>query len=395
MCILGLVQSRHPYFLFILVDNRDENPSRSTGNIGCRIDAETGYRIISAVDNKEGGTWMGFNADTKNYVVLTNVFGPQCIPSLQMLDQETTESNGTSTSPIVISRGVIVSGILNFSKKLTTMQDVSELQHQVLNQYFGEGKYMRGFNIIMGNLSEISEKSKMFYMTNRDENALDTFQNHYMIRELEHDQIHIVSNSYLNDSTNELYKKYKIDLLRNLLDETMKKTQHVTNACEMRNELEKCITNRLSDFYDGCIVRNTLEQADSMDFKKNPELLKYIPPHWMAEEQTVEHFRLRYDSHFNIFVNRTYFKTRSQSIILVDVLGKVHYFYRDTDLLFLSEHGERKELATPLNRHEELVSENNEMMMHERSKAEIEDIQKQRSVEVSSRRLTWEHICIE
>ena len=316
MCIVGLAQSLHPHFPFVLVDNRDEDPNRSTGSIDIRRDETTGFQILSAIDAREGGTWMGYNLTTHNLVVLTNVFGPIQKPHK------------------LVSRGVLVNSILMCPDKLKTMQHVMKIKH-VLQPYFENGQSMRGFNVICGNLEGTGEKA-MFYMTNRDENAEEI---ELTVRELERDEIHIVSNSFLNDTKNQLYHNYKLNLLRRLLKDTLTSDacRNITNSDELVIHLERCITNRLTDYYEGGKIVQSLKQVDSLDYHQDTSLVDLLPKIWTNEVQVDDHFRLLFDSHYNIFVNRNHFKTRSQTIIMVDRSGKVHYFYRDVDKLFLKE----------------------------------------------------------
>ncbi|EFC43179.1 predicted protein [Naegleria gruberi] len=248
-------------------------------------------------------------------VVLTNVFGP------------------TADTDHLISRGFIVNGICLFPKKLKSSIEIEELRKNVLDQYFGEEKHMRGFNIIMGNLDGVNP---MFYMTNRDDQAQNLL-NYYKIEEI-NNEIHIVSNTYLDDCRNELYKKYKLDLLKNLLEKTVKENREITDPDVMLQKLEKCITNRFREhFKEEEQIINHLTNIEQLDHSKDPSLLNLIPQHFMKDGAGPLHFRSRLDSHYNIYVNKTYFKTRSQTIILMDNQGNIHYYYRDTDPLFMPE----------------------------------------------------------
>lgn len=66
MCILVVISASSEEFPFICFHNREEKCSRPTAPV------EKRDGIISGMDLEAGGTWIGFNAATHNFVALTN-----------------------------------------------------------------------------------------------------------------------------------------------------------------------------------------------------------------------------------------------------------------------------------------------------------------------------------
>lgn len=73
MCITFFFINREPHakIKFALVHNREEDFARETSVLG---EFEDDKNIFGGRDLKEGGTWLGINALTKNIAFVTNRF---------------------------------------------------------------------------------------------------------------------------------------------------------------------------------------------------------------------------------------------------------------------------------------------------------------------------------
>ncbi|KAL9644328.1 hypothetical protein ABK040_005789 [Willaertia magna] len=343
MCIVGILQNVHPHFPLILVDNRDEVTVRPTDpnlqEITTNNENNQPTTIILCKDQKESGTWMGLNKDYKNLIVLTNSFGK----SLN-LEKDKFVSRGLFAVELIVN---------NFNKKF-------------------EGKVMNGFNLLIVNLN-LKNNLKIFYVTNRDCNGQPL--EHCLISQLDTsiENIPIVSNTYLNDKIHVNYNYYKLNHLRNLLKQTAVNNTNCIDPLEMLKLLEQTITNRITynecwDHYENVTIKDeniidikvilkTLQDMDKDNFdESNAECL--LPKSWvdiLHESKGGSYFKIFMDTHYNIFVNRKEFKTRSQTIVMLDKFGTIYYCYRDVDDIFLDNNNS----TTRIQRNWQIVTINN------------------------------------
>nr|WIK87406.1 T10 protein [Oriental turtle dovepox virus] len=136
MCILFLFFDPHNIygrFKFVLASNRDEIYSRES--IPAKFWNSKGHDVLSGLDVKSGGTWLGINTNGK-FSVVTNYLQPYEDPSF-------------------ISRGKLVSDYLT--------SNISA--HEYLCYLSERGHLYNGFNLLTASFS--NESDELYYYSNR------------------------------------------------------------------------------------------------------------------------------------------------------------------------------------------------------------------------------------
>ncbi len=284
MCITTLALHCHPEFPFILIDNRDEDVKRPTGDLLFQDG------ILRVEDLKSHGTWMGFNTNNGNFAVLTNV------------------EEVISYKRDAITRGELVDLLLR------------DLQYE--ETILKDWQLYNGFNLIYGNTKQLQERttSSIFYLTNRSANN----EKHVVLpcapkkSPLPYQQLYCVSNSTLDDP-----QWKKVSFLKSNVSHALQQLKTCTSPLSLRDALVECLCQRPHFAADDLPQHLLQEISSNTHLFSNPEAFTCTQQSYY--DCSVEHFS-------NIFVNyQNEYKTVGQTIVLIDKNQHLYYYYRRTD----------------------------------------------------------------
>lgn len=291
MCIL-LGTTRHPDYPLILMNNRDEYFKRPT-KLALFEDIPTnpGHRILAPLDEArpEQGTWVGVLTDGRVAVLLNYREGDTRNLQGKML------------------RGVLPIDYLSAGLSDTDWQQQLQNRH-ALNGSKIDLEDIGGFTFVYGKVSldPITKQVKpLSVLTNRGELGQilkgDPSDPHF---EISHKKTFGISNSLYYEP----WRKVEIGevLVDKLIDTAVK------NEYDEKALVDGCIDVLSTNTYDSDI------QKYGGWFAKVQELqnLVFIPP---LDTQAEEH----------TFVLGKYYGTRTQTVILIDRGGNLHYYEKD------------------------------------------------------------------
>jgi len=320
MCIMGLCIRVNENYPVIFCHNRDELLARDTQDAKLQDDLQ----VVCGIDNVLKGTWGGLNVQNGTFCFLTNI-----LPPLDKFYSSTAKS-----------RGMLVLDYLHSGKI-----------YEGKNSNYNPNNF-NGFNLFHGNLLEM----KFSYLSNRniyqDSSPMSTLGLTYnittptitniinsknkVIEEVNGLEIplekgvHVVSNSYLEDSSwnKVVFLHEQLELIckadiSSFADETARKKRIIDGDINNSTDIvAESINNIVRQIGDVLCSRPYCNQSDEADTLK----------------ESLSNLFVDYQFDANGGNHLEEWKTRSQSIVILDKNNVVHYFYRNTEKFRIFDH---------------------------------------------------------
>ncbi|ADH99578.1 protein of unknown function DUF833 [[Bacillus] selenitireducens MLS10] len=187
MCLIGLSMKQSEHYPFIMWANRDEFYARPSKELHYR---DGHPRFIGGKDLKKGGSWFGFDPDTGDVAVVTNI------------------RKGLSENKDARSRGELIDRFF--------MEGTGQMHVKDKHEY-------NGFNLIFGNVYD-----GLYYLSSNQDHAISL-----------QDGIHGLSNGSMNESwpktdriKNDLRKASDIDSENDMIRAGLSALQNTEEALE-------------------------------------------------------------------------------------------------------------------------------------------------------------------
>ncbi|KAG2377367.1 hypothetical protein C9374_009278 [Naegleria lovaniensis] len=373
--------TRYP---FILISNRDEEYDRPTHSDFQLVAGS----ILCVTDLVYHNTWLGVNIHNGSMAIVTNVdddYAEQ-IPTLELYkkkepsssklplnhshDQAYCHAKESQSKTTKVIRSRLLLDLLLEKQDMKSHNDYIEL----VKKHEHEWLQTKGCIVLCGNLFsylDSSTPSDLVYFTNRefirDEHGKPLSQwpvkltKHLHIERLTNGETYCASNSFLNDH---LWQKVKV--LRERMHECFREVNNDQSPQDLVSKFSKLLNIRnINEYQDNSISINDIDKFSDEFMKehqfevepialikeykqkfqntspnsnshtttnsqanlKNPQFLaeRRIDIH-LYDRSTINDIFVHYQSKF------TNWKTKSQSIIIVDRFEKkIHFFFRDVN----------------------------------------------------------------
>lgn len=344
MCVLGVLLRMNDQYPFIMIDNRDEFLHRAT-QPSISLDQSSG--IVCARDLVHGGTWCGCNTRSGAIAVLTNVYEPELEA---LVGGEKKRSRGEIIDFLLRRQQQQQNVTLSEHEKNNNSDHrVSENHarrddHVDLSQLLRDRRLVdeyNGYNVIVGNVFDLclTSDAPLYSMSNRKRrrNAPKESNLHHHYAPDEPAEIESftrgclsVANSFMNDDS-----WAKVRYLRNEMYRTL---QRISSSSSMQDtgeqqqqhqqQEEELTVERLRDELSQLLLVRSLEQYSP---REQQEVADVNP----LGGESGKYDAFVHENMNNIFVQYSFegrmYKTRSQTVVIGERNGTVHYFYRTTD----------------------------------------------------------------